>query len=333
MDIDTAGNDSDWSDEEVPEGMFKSSLGRALLQAAGRMEDELELPVSSRMTVPTPPRRSGLPEPSSSLTPLLYASDFRGFANPSPAPFPSTPTPAPTSTPSTGCSHVLTAGQKGMIKLMNTSITMLDDIEAEHPLYEQFTDCILQATHTLIKQRDLDKYQLSSVAGIGSFSEQLAATIGSVDPPPPALESNPPPPTPSGTATPRPWSPSVDMDMTPRKPKKAKPAQATPPPLPKPPVFGKDPVPSKNNSYAKAAARRPPQQQPPPHPQAPAAVTTTPASKPSGRKRRARHTCHGASRRGVQLTPPKINTHLQNDINIILEHAEDSGSGIFIAAS
>ncbi|KAF7783090.1 hypothetical protein Agabi119p4_2466 [Agaricus bisporus var. burnettii] len=145
------------------------------------------------------------------------------------------------------------------------------------------------------------------------------------------------------------------MDMTPRKSKKAKPAQPTPPPPSQPPVFGKDPVPSKNNSYAKAAARHPPQQRPPPRPQALAApvaiAPTTPASKPSGKKRRARHTCHGASRRGVFLTPPagssiranhispamlaEINTHLKNDVSsdVILEHSEDSGSGIFIAAS
>ncbi|EKM73869.1 hypothetical protein AGABI1DRAFT_133949 [Agaricus bisporus var. burnettii JB137-S8] len=96
-------------------------------------------------------------------------------------------------------------------------------------------------------------------------------------------------------------------------------------------------------------------EQPPPRPQAPAAPTaiapTTPASKPSGKKRRARHTCHGASRRGVHLTPPagssiraahvspamlaEINTHLENDVgsDVILEHSEDSGSGIFIAAN
>ncbi|KAF7761119.1 hypothetical protein Agabi119p4_10528 [Agaricus bisporus var. burnettii] len=128
---------------------------------------------------------------------------------------------------------------------------------------------------------------------------------------------------------------------------------ATPPP-PQPPVFGKDRVLSKNNTYAKAAANRSSKQQPPPRPQAPAApaaVAPAPVSKPSGRKRRARHTCHGASRCGVQLTPPagssvcaahvspamlaEINTHLQNDVksDVILEHAEDSGSGIFIAAS
>ncbi|KAF7770967.1 hypothetical protein Agabi119p4_6941 [Agaricus bisporus var. burnettii] len=145
------------------------------------------------------------------------------------------------------------------------------------------------------------------------------------------------------------------MDMTPRKLKKAKPAQPTPPPPPQPPIFGQDPVPSKNNTYAKAAARRPPQQRPPPRPQAPAApaavATTTPVSKPSGKKRRARHTCHGAKRRGVHLTPPagssirashispamlaEINNHLKDDVSsdVILEHSEDSGSGIFIAAS
>ncbi|XP_006459853.1 hypothetical protein AGABI2DRAFT_116802 [Agaricus bisporus var. bisporus H97] len=145
------------------------------------------------------------------------------------------------------------------------------------------------------------------------------------------------------------------MDMTPRKSKKAKPAQPTPPPPPQPPVFGKGTsVPSKNNTYAKAAANRPSKQQPPPCPQAPAApaaIAIAPVSKPSGRKRRARHTCHGASCRGMQLTPPagssirashispamlaEINTHLQNDVNsdVILEHAEDSGSSIFIAAS
>ncbi|KAF7763786.1 hypothetical protein Agabi119p4_8323 [Agaricus bisporus var. burnettii] len=353
MDVDTAGDDGDWSDEEVPEGMFKSSLGRALLQAAGRMEDELELPAASRMTARTPSRTTGFPE--SSLTPLSYTSVPVPLDNRSPTPFPSTPTPAPTSTPSSGRSRTLTAGQKGMIKLVNTSIVMLDDIEPEHPLYAPFTDCILRATHTLIRRRDLDGYNTSSVAGIGSFSEQLAKIIGMVDPPPRAFEPTPPPPTPSGTATPRPRSPSADMDMTPRKSKKAKPAQPTPPPPPQPPVFGKDPVLPKNNSYAKAAARRPPPQRPPPRPQAPAApaapAPTTPASKPSGKKRRARHTCHGASRRGVFLTPPagssiranhispamlaEINTHLKNDVSsdVILEHAEDSGSGIFIAAS
>ncbi|KAF7783074.1 hypothetical protein Agabi119p4_2450 [Agaricus bisporus var. burnettii] len=137
------------------------------------------------------------------------------------------------------------------------------------------------------------------------------------------------------------------MDMTPRKSKKAKPAQPTPPPPPKPPVFGRD-VSSKNNSYAKAAAHRPLQQQPPRRPQAPAApaavAPTTPASKPSGKKRRACHTCHGASRRGVFLTPPagssihtnhispamlaEINNHLRNDVSsdIVLEHSEDSGT-------
>ncbi|EKM74074.1 hypothetical protein AGABI1DRAFT_133666, partial [Agaricus bisporus var. burnettii JB137-S8] len=334
MDVDTAGDDGDWSDEEVPEGMFKSSLGRALLQAAGRMEDELELPAASRMTARTPSRTTGFPE--SSLTPLSYTSVPVPLDNRSPTPFPSTPTPAPTSTPSSGRSRTLTAGQKGMIKLVNTSIVMLDDIEPEHPLYAPFTDCILRATHTLIRRRDLDGYNTSSVAGIGSFSEQLAKIIGMVDPPPRAFEPTPPPPTPSGTATPRPRSPSADMDMTPRKSKKAKPAQPTPPPPPQPP----------------AAARRPPPQRPPPRPQAPAApAPTTPASKPSGKKRRARHTCHGASRRGVFLTPPagssiranhispamlaEINTHLKNDVSsdVILEHSEDSGSGIFIAAS
>ncbi|EKM74439.1 hypothetical protein AGABI1DRAFT_133256 [Agaricus bisporus var. burnettii JB137-S8] len=325
MDIDTASDDSDWSnDERIPEGMFNSQVGRALLQAARNVEDELEIPAASRMTTPTPSRQTGpVPAASSSLTPLSYASGYPGADKPSPAPFLSTPTPAPTSTPSTGCSRTLTAGQKGMLKLVNTSIVMLDDIEPEHPLYAPFTDCILRASHVLIKRRDLDGYKTSSVAGIGSFSEQLAKIIGLVDPPPRAFESTPPPPTPSGTATPWPRSPSADMDMTPRKSKKA-------------------------------AARRPPQQQPPPRPQAPAApaaVATTPASKPLGRKRRARHICHGASRRGVQLTPPagssirashispamlaEINKHLKDDVSsdIILEHSEDSGSGIFIAAS
>ncbi|XP_006455395.1 hypothetical protein AGABI2DRAFT_121317 [Agaricus bisporus var. bisporus H97] len=316
----------DWSDEgEIPEGMFNSAVGRALLQAARNMEDELELPAASRMTAPIPSRQSGLPD--FSFTPLSYASGSRGLDKPSPALFPSTPTPAPTSTPSSGCSRVLTAGQKGMIKLINTTIRMFEDIEGDHPLYAQFTDCVVRATHTIIKRRDLDDTKISSVAGIGSFSEQLAMIIGSVDPPPPALEPTPPPPTPSATVSP------------------------TPPPPPQPPIFGKDPVPSKNNTYAKAAARRPPQQQPPLRPQAPAAVAIAPASKPSGRKRRARHTCHGASRRGVQLTPPagssirashispamlaEINIHLQSDVNsdVILEHTEDSGSGIFIAVS
>ncbi|KAF7770957.1 hypothetical protein Agabi119p4_6931 [Agaricus bisporus var. burnettii] len=351
MDIDTDGDKGDWSDDEIPEGMYNSSVGRALLQAAARMEDELELPAASRMTTPNPARTRS----KSSLTPLSYTSVPVPLDNRSLTPFPSTPTPAPTSTPSTGRSRTLTAGQKGMLKLVNTSIVMLDDIEPENPLYAPFTDCILRASHVLIKRRDLDGYKTSSVAGIGSFSEQLAKIIGMVDPPPRAFEPTPPPPTPSGTATPRPRSPSADMDMTPRKSKKVKPAQPTPPPPPQPPIFGKDPVPSKNNTYAKAAARRPPQQQPPPHPQAPAApaaiASTTPASKPSGKKRRARHTCHSALRRGVHLTPPagssiraahvspamlaEINTHLENDVgsDVILEHSEDSGSGIFIAAS
>ncbi|XP_006459846.1 hypothetical protein AGABI2DRAFT_116788 [Agaricus bisporus var. bisporus H97] len=196
----------DWSDEgEILEGMFNSAVGRALLQVARNMEDELELPAASRMTAPTPSRQSGLPD--SSFTPLSYASGSRGLDKPSPAPFPSTPTPAPTSTPSTGHSRTMTAGQKGMLKLVNTMIVMLDDIEAEHPLYSQFVDCMLRATHTLIKRRDLDGYNVSSVAGIGSFSEQLAKIIGMVDPSPPAFEPTPPPPTPSGTAPSRPWSP------------------------------------------------------------------------------------------------------------------------------
>ncbi|EKM74109.1 hypothetical protein AGABI1DRAFT_95867 [Agaricus bisporus var. burnettii JB137-S8] len=284
MDIDADGDEGDWSDDEIPEGMYNSSVGRALLQAAAGMEDELELPAASRMTTPNPARTRS----ESSLTPLSYTSVPVPLDNRSPTPFPSTPTPAPTSTPSTGRSRTLTAGQKGMLKLVNTSIVMLDDIEPEHPLYAPFTDCILRAAHVLIKRRDLDGYKTSSVAGIGSFSEQLAKIIGSVDPPPRAFESTPPPPTPSGTATPRPRSPSADMDMTPRKSKKAKPAQPTPPPPPQPPVFGKDPVLPKNNSYAKAAARRPPPQRPPPRPQAPAAPVAlapiTPASKPSGKK-------------------------------------------------
>ncbi|KAF7770972.1 hypothetical protein Agabi119p4_6946 [Agaricus bisporus var. burnettii] len=317
MDIDTGGDDGDWSnDEGIPEGMFNSAVGRALLAAARNVEDKLEIPAASRVTTPNPARTTGFPE--SSLTPLSYTLVPVPLDNRSPTPFPSTPTPAPTSTPSTGRSRTLTAGQKGMLKLVNTSIVMLDDIEPEHPLYAPFTDCILRAAHVLIKRRDLDGYKTSSVAGIGSFSEQLAKIIGSVDPPPRAFESTPPPPTPSGTATPWPRSPSADMDMTPRKSKKAKPAQPTPPPPPQPPVFGKNPVPSKNNSYAKAAARRPPQQRPPPRPQAPAVpaaiAPTTPASKPSGKKRRARHTCHGASRRGVFLTPP----HQQN-VQILYE--------------
>ncbi|XP_006459856.1 hypothetical protein AGABI2DRAFT_142268 [Agaricus bisporus var. bisporus H97] len=347
----------DWSDKgEIPEGMFNSVVGRALLRAARNMEDELELPAASRMTALTPSRQTGpVPAATSSFTPLSYASGHPGADKSSPASFPSTPTPALTSTPSSGCSRALTAGQKGMIKLINTTVCMFEDIEGDHPLYVQFTDCVVQATHTIIKRHNLDDTKISSVAGIGSFSEQLAMIIGSVDPLPPALEPTPPPPTPSGTAPSRPQSPSADMDMTPRKSKKAKPAQPTPPPPPQPPIFGKGTsVPSKNNTYAKAAANRPPKQQAPLRPQAPAApaaVAIAPASKPSGRKCRARHTCHGASRRSVQLTPPagssiraahislamlaEINTHLQNDVksDIILEHAEDSGSSIFIAAS
>ncbi|KAF7760484.1 hypothetical protein Agabi119p4_11160 [Agaricus bisporus var. burnettii] len=277
MDIDAAGDDSDWSDDKrIPEGMFNSAVGRALLSAARNVEDELEILAASRMTTPTPSRQTGpVPAASSSLTSLSYASGYPGADNRSPTPFPSTPTPAPTSTPSTGCSRTLTTGQKGMLKLINTSIVMLDDIEPKHPLYAPFTDCILRASHVLIKRRDLDGYKTSSVAGIGSFSEQLAKIIGSVNPPPQAFESTPPPPTPSGTATPRPRSPSADMDMTPRKLKKAKPAQLTPPPPPQPPIFGKDPVLPKNNSYAKAAARRPPPQRPLPRPQAPAAPAPT----------------------------------------------------------
>ncbi|KAF7779121.1 hypothetical protein Agabi119p4_3466 [Agaricus bisporus var. burnettii] len=176
------------------------------------MEDELELPAASHMTTPNPARTRS----ESSLTPLSYTSVPVPLDNRSPTPFPSTLTPAPTSTPSTGRSRTLTAGQKGMLKLVNTSIVMLDNIEPEHPLYAPFTDCIVRAAHVLIKRRDL--------AGIGSFSEQLAKIIGSVDPPPRAFELTPPPPTPSGTATPRPRSPLADMDMTPRKSKKAKPA-------------------------------------------------------------------------------------------------------------
>ncbi|EKM73644.1 hypothetical protein AGABI1DRAFT_134356, partial [Agaricus bisporus var. burnettii JB137-S8] len=205
MDIDTGGDDGDWSDDEgIPEGMFNSQVGRALLAAARNVEDELEIPAASRLTTPIP-ARTLLSE--SSLTPLSYTSVPVPLDNRSPTPFPSTPTPAPTSTPSTGRSRTLTAGQKGMLKLVNTSIVMLDDIEPEHPLYAPFTDCILRAAHVLIKRRDLDGYKTSSVAGIGSFSEQLAKIIGSVDPPPRAFESTPPPPTPSGTATPRPRSP------------------------------------------------------------------------------------------------------------------------------
>ncbi|XP_006458365.1 hypothetical protein AGABI2DRAFT_115387, partial [Agaricus bisporus var. bisporus H97] len=145
MDVDADGDEGDWSDDEIPEGMYNTSIGRALLQAAARMEDELELPAASRMTTPNPARTTGFPE--SSLTPLSYTSAPRPLDNPFPAPFPSTPTPAPTSTPSTGRSRVLTAGQKGMLKLVNTSIVMLHDIEPEHP----FTDCILRATYTLIR--------------------------------------------------------------------------------------------------------------------------------------------------------------------------------------
>ncbi|EKM74116.1 hypothetical protein AGABI1DRAFT_133619, partial [Agaricus bisporus var. burnettii JB137-S8] len=144
MDVDAAGNDSDWSDDErIPEGMFNSAVGRALLSAARNVEDELEIPAASRLTTPTPSRQTGpVPAASSSLTPLSYASGYPGADNRSPTPFPSTPTPAPTSTPSTGRSRTLTAGQKGMLKLVNTSIVMLDDIEPEHPLYAPFTDCI-----------------------------------------------------------------------------------------------------------------------------------------------------------------------------------------------
>ncbi|EKM73743.1 hypothetical protein AGABI1DRAFT_96104, partial [Agaricus bisporus var. burnettii JB137-S8] len=175
--------------------MFNSQVGRALLAAARNVEDELEIPASSRLMTPRPERATGFPE--SSLTPLSYTSAPVPLDNRSPTPFQSTPTPAPTSTPSTGRSRTLTAGQKGMLKLVNTSIVMLDDIEPEHPLYAPFTDCILRAAHVLIKRRDLDGYKTSSVTGIGSFSEQLAKIIGLVDPPPQAFESTPPPPTPS----------------------------------------------------------------------------------------------------------------------------------------
>ncbi|XP_006455391.1 hypothetical protein AGABI2DRAFT_121312 [Agaricus bisporus var. bisporus H97] len=202
MDIDTTGDDGDWSDEQVPEGMFKSSLGCALLQAAGRMEDELELLAFSRMTAPTPPRRSGLPEPSSFLTPL---------------------------------------SQKGMIKLLNTSILMLEDI------------CSTSSSRTVYYGQHTPLSRGAILIGTSSLPLRVLAR-SQVDPLPLALEPTPPPPTPSGTATPRPRSPLADMDMTPHKSKKAKPAQPTPPPPPKPPVFGKDPVPSKNNTYAKAAA-------------------------------------------------------------------------------
>ncbi|KAF7785128.1 hypothetical protein Agabi119p4_1293 [Agaricus bisporus var. burnettii] len=188
-DFEDSGN---WSDKgEIPEGMFNSSVGQALLRAARNMEDELKLPAASRLTTPIP-ARTLLSE--SSLTPLSYTSVPVPLDNRSPMPFPSTPTPAPTSTPSTGHSRTLTAGQKGMLKLVNTSIVMLDDIEPEHPLYAPFTDCILRASHVLIKRRDLDGFKTSSVAGISSFLEQLAKIIGMADPPPWAFELTPPPP-------------------------------------------------------------------------------------------------------------------------------------------
>jgi hypothetical protein len=74
-------------------------------------------------------------------------------------------------------------------------------------------------------------------------------------------------------------------------------------------------------------------------------------SKRARRRHRGRHTDHGLSRCGVQLTPPAgssiravditlamlrdINNHLKDDVSsdIILEHSMDVKAGIFIAAS
>jgi hypothetical protein len=144
----------------------------------------------------------------------------------------------------------------------------------------------------------------------------------------------------------RPRPADVETAVTPQKPKRARvnPAPSPTPAAPPKHAPAKAVEAPRAPGKPKAAGTAPKPTTPPPPP-------PFPLSSRARRRRRGKHTSHGLSHCGVQLTPPArssirasaitpdmlrdINSHLKDDLSsdIILEHSMDSRAGIFLATS
>jgi hypothetical protein len=205
-----------------------------------------------------------------------------------------------------------------------------------------FANEVLQFVWNTLKDPRFKDYTLpAGMCGLVSFEVGLAQVIAQCGPPPP---EGPTTPTPTTTKAARPCPLEVETAVTPQKPKQAKALHPAPPPIP---------AASKKRAPAPAVAAPQGKTQsilaPPPKPVAPAPSLSL--STRAWRRCRGRHTDHGLSCCGVQLTPPAgssiravditpamlrdINNHLRDDVSsdIVLEHSMDVKAGIFIAAS
>jgi hypothetical protein len=185
------------------------------------------------------------------------------------------------------------------------------------------------------------------MCGTSLFEFALSQVIAQTGPPPPTPEQ-PDHNMPSTPTAMRPCPLEVETGVTPQQPKWAKVLHPAPPPIPAalkkcaPASAVAAPLPGKSSSKPAAASV-------PLAPFAPAPAP--PLSTRAHRRRKGRHTDYGMSRCGVKLVPPAgssiravdvmpdmlrdINKHLVDDVSsdIILEHAMDIKTGIFIAAS
>jgi hypothetical protein len=222
---------------------------------------------------------------------------------------------------------------------MKTAITLFPQ-DTKDLLFPRFAEEVLIFVHHVLQTPALKNTTFQGMAGNSSFEFQLSQVIAAAGPPPPtpAPASIPPPPAPSA-ARPRPAD--VETAVTPQKPKRAR-VNPAPSLTPAAPAKAVEAPWAPGKSKAAGTALKP---------TAPLPLPPVPLSSRARRRRRGKHTSHGLSRCGVQLTPPAgssvcasaimpdmlwdINSHLKDDLSsdIILEHSMDSQAGIFLAAS
>jgi hypothetical protein len=251
------------------------------------------------------------PPSSRDMTPLSYAAvPF----SPGASSALSTPTPSSRSNP-----------QDRFIQAMHGHVVAFPQYSPPPPLFARFAEEVLGFVWQVLRNPHLKDQPLPhGMCGTSSFEVALAQIIAQSGPPPPEAAPLAPPPVPSAT---RPRPADVDSAVTPQKPKRVKSLHPAPPltsaaskkHAPAPAVAAPQ---HHGNTKAPDAALKP---------AAPTADPSSSSSKHRRRRRKGKHTAHGPSHRGIQLTPPagssiransitpelirEINTHLGKDVD------------------
>jgi hypothetical protein len=347
--MDTSG---DWSDEDsletVTEGVFKQHIVDSLMAMDHLVAEEIlgKRPGSKAMKGKGNMARaqqglSATPTSSLSLargtTPLSYALMAVDPSLPAvSSPVPSSPSPK---------THRLLVHDKRFIVAFKTKTELLPQ-HGPVPIFTALSERVLNFIHLVLITPALKDHAIHGPGGITPFEVALAQIIAFTGLPPAetAAIAPLPPPAPS-TMCPHPAD--VKTAVTPQKAKRVKFQLA---PLINPAALKKHaPAPTVAAPQCRDTNKTVDATPKPATPKAP-----PPLSSLSSRRcwrHKGKHTTHGPSRRGIQLTPPagssihantitpeliwEVNSHLRKDVDsgIILESAFNSGTGIFIATS